>query len=643
MTKGTTGRRQFMKTAGTSAVALSAGLSSTQSHANPSQRPNVLWISCEDMSPTLGCYGDTFATSPTLDALARRSTLYRHAYATAPICAPSRSCLITGVYATTLGTQHLRSDVPIPDFIRPFPLFLREAGFFCSNNVKADYNFSPEGIWDDWSPRAHWRNRGDGRPFFSVFNIMTTHASRPNMEEELHQETFGERLKQIPPHDPDSVPLPPYYPDTPETRRLWARYYDHVQLMDQEVQTLLDQLEEDGLADNTIVFFFSDHGHGMPRGKRWLYDSGLQVPLIVHVPERFQHLCSTEPGDASDELVSFVDYAPTVLHLCGVDTPEYMQGISFLGNTPSPRRRYITGCTSRADEMWELGRAVRDHRYKYIRYYLPHLPYIQPSFAPDQHATIKELRRVFAEEKTPADGRTLWGERKPIEELYDTETDPHELNNLVNDPAMADVLERLRRVHHRWTLETRDLDFLPEAEYHIRSEGSSPYEMALDPDRYDIETVFEAAKRVGKPDAIPQALAGLDHDDNGVRYWSLMAIRASESDHETSIPEVTRHRLLDDPSPSVAILAAEVFCLADLCQPAMNTLRHYLNDERDTVVLQAARSIQTLGEHARPLAVDIAAGITRYAGTQGMGNKYRDMNYAMFISWALEASREAIR
>ena len=279
-------------------------------HAHAKDKPNILWITAEDMSATLGCYGDEYANTPNIDKLATESVRYTHAFATAPVCSPSRSCLITGCYATSLGTQQMRSAFPIPESMTGFPSILREQlGYYTSNNVKTDYNTANwekiiAGSWNESSAEAHWRNRSEAekkQPFFSVFNLMTSHQSRSMVwPYEQFQSDVQSRLSAEDKHDPDTAPLPPYYVDTPIVRREWARLYDCVTAMDQEVGKILEQLETDGLADDTIVFFYSDHGSGMPRHKRALLDSGMHVPLLIRFPEKYQHLAPSKPGTTSD-------------------------------------------------------------------------------------------------------------------------------------------------------------------------------------------------------------------------------------------------------------------------------------------------------------------------------------------------------
>ncbi|MCP4172092.1 MAG: sulfatase, partial [Fuerstiella sp.] len=312
--------------------------------------PNILWITAEDMSPALGCYGDSYATTPNIDQLATESVRYTHSFATAPVCSPVRSCLITGCYATSLGTHNMRSAFPLPPSIRGFPALLKDAGYFTSNNVKTDYNTSDSArlideSWDESSDTAHWRSRRDKTaPFFSVFNLMTSHQSRTMVwPYEKFQADVQSHISSVDVHDPATVPLPPYYPDTPIIRRDWARFHDCVTAMDQQVGEILQQLTDDGLADDTIVLFFSDHGSGMPRHKRALFDTGMHVPLLIRFPQKYRHLAPAGAGSVTDRMVSFVDFPPTVLNLCGLSIPGHMQGEAFLGDNVPAEREFALG------------------------------------------------------------------------------------------------------------------------------------------------------------------------------------------------------------------------------------------------------------------------------------------------------------
>lgn len=633
-------RRDFLKAAGfyASSLALGGCAKDWRRQVAPvsKEKPNILWITCEDISPFLGCYGDTYAITPNLDKLAREGIMYTQAFATGPVCAPSRSCLITGVYATSLGTQHLRSEVKLPEKIKCFPPYLRAAGYYCSNNYKKDYNFVDVGVWDESSREAHWRKRKFGQSFFSVFNFVSTHQGQINGSDEEFLANYGSKLTPEERHDPAKVPLPPHYPDTPFVRKIWARYYDLITFMDKQVGDLLGQLEADSLADNTIVFFFSDHGMGIPRYKRTLYDTGLHVPLIIRFPPRFQHLAPNRPGGKTSRLVSFVDFAPTVLSLAGLPIPNYMQGQGFLGPTQRKPRRYIFAASSRVDEAYECSRCVRDKRYKYIRHYMPHLPYIQPSDYCDKAEIMQELKRAVAQEQLSPAQKQLWAPTKPVEELYDTFVDPHEMNNLVDSPSRRKVLRELQTVLHGWMLQIRDVGLLPEAEMHIRAEGSSPYEIARDPGKYSQRRTLAAADLVGRgPGHIPRLIRLLDDSDSAVRYWAVIGLTALGAEAK-SAADVLKTRL-EDTSPNVRFAAAGALCKLGFCDDALQVLAEGLEDEREETVLHAAREIELIGDKARPIIPQIEQAQARCKRPDGT---YKNENHAAFIDWALKYALE---
>jgi arylsulfatase A-like enzyme len=605
------------------------------------EQPNVLWITAEDMSPTLGCWGDSYATTPHIDALANDSVKYTRAFATAPVCSPARSCLITGCYATTLGTQRLRSEFPIPDYMRGFPALLRELGYYCTNNVKTDYNTANasaiiQASWDESSPQAHWRNRGEKQPFFAVFNHMTSHQSRTMvMPRAQFERDVQSRLEPNQIHDPDQAPLPPYYPDTRQMRESWARYYDCVTVMDQEVGALLGQLEEDGLADDTIVFFYSDHGSGMPRHKRALLDSGMHVPLLVRFPAKYQHLAPAAPGAEIDRLVSFVDFAPAMLNLCGIAIPEYMQGRPFLGPQSEERREFVYGARDRVDEAFDLARSVRSERYLYIRNFMPHLSYHQPSFYPDQGVIRAEITRYaqqHAAHLTPAQAHYV-SDSRPREELYDVVADPWNQKNLADSPEHQATLREMRTALRTWLLTTRDAGFLPEEEVWPRLAGQTPFELRQSPSKYPLKELLAAASRVGGPASQLRAMVlGMSSEEPGVRYWSAMAIGSLKDRADSAKSALVD--ALDDPSAAVRIEAA--YALARIGDPerGLPVLVQLLNDESVDVVLHAARAIELLGPLAREAAPPMRQARQR---AEGAGT------IEMFIRFAADAFLQRLR
>ncbi len=474
-----TSRRNFCKAVGGATLSTVLPIPTSTRKTNL-DRPNILWLVSEDNGPFLGCYGDGYADTPNLDGLAEESMVYDNAFANAPVCAPARSTLITGMYACSLGTHHMRSNNSIPSEFKFFTQYLREAGYYCSNRAKEDYNTrKPDGAWDDSSRQATWRNRDPSQPFFSVVNFGVSHESS------LHESTTTH-------HDPALVDLPPYHPDTPELRHDWAQYYDRITELDRQIGEALAELEAEGLADDTIVFYYSDHAGVLPRSKRFLYDSGTHIPLMVRFPEKYRHLAPGEPGSRSDRLVSHVDFAPTVLSLAGVPVPEHMQGRAFLGAQDAAPNDYVYLFRGRMDERYDLMRGVRDGRFKYIRNYMPHriygqhLEYLWRMPATQSWDRLHKAGQLHGAER-------YFFEEKPTEELYDTLADPHEVSNLAGQAQYEEVLLRMRRAERNWVMDIRDAGFLPEAEMMARSNSSTPYEMAHDVQTYDLAAYLEAA------------------------------------------------------------------------------------------------------------------------------------------------------
>jgi len=440
------------------AYAAIAALALTHTAA-AADRPNILWISCEDISANLGCYGDPHAVTPNLDALAGEGAKFTRAFTQSPVCAVVRSGIITGVYPVSIGSQHMRSRIVAPPHIRCFTEYLRTAGYFCTNKSKTDYQFDPPfTAWDrQGNQHKDWTERAKGQPFFSVINLTCCHESQIRHGEKRHQQV----LAKLPPemhHDPDKVAstLPKYLPDTPAARKNWAWYHDNISEMDRQAGQILKRLEADGLKDNTIVVFWSDHGMGMPRGKRWLYDSGTHVPVIVRWPSHIK------PGSVREDLVTTVDFPATMLALAGLEVPDYMHGRVFLGKNTEPEPPYLFYHRDRMDEGIDFIRSVRDHRYRYIRNFEPEKPYAQGIDYMDEMPAMRDWRRLHAEGKLAGGQKNWFAKPKPIEELYDTEADPHEMNNLANDPAQKARLDQFRTALSDWQVAVRDTGLIPE-------------------------------------------------------------------------------------------------------------------------------------------------------------------------------------
>ncbi|HOW71234.1 MAG TPA: sulfatase-like hydrolase/transferase [Phycisphaerae bacterium] len=569
-----------------------------------SPRPNILWITSEDNGPHLGCYGDAYATTPTLDGLAAKGCVYLNVWSSAPVCAPARTAIITGVYPPSLGAEHMRSLVPMPAPMRMFPQLLREAGYYCTNNSKEDYNLEKPGkVWDMSSAKAHWRNRRIGQPFFAVFNLGVTHESQ--IRKRPHQWK----------HDVARVRVPVYHPDTPEVRQDWAQYYDQLSEMDSIASQHLRELEEAGVADDTIVFYYGDNGPGMPRGKRSPCDSGLHVPLIVYLPPKWRNLAATDyaSGGRSQRLIRFEDLAPTALSLAGIQPPGWMQGRTFLGPCEMPSPEYITGFRGRMDERYDLVRSIRNQRYVYVRNYMPHLPAGQHVAYMFETPTTRVWKQLFDQGKL-APPKTRFWEPKAPEELYDLKEDPDEVQNLADSPAHQDMLRHMRTVLRQRLLKDRDLGFLPEGEIHRRSQGSTPYDVGRDEGEYPMARILAMAEQASSLEtssetALTSAL--LEDADSAVRYWAAMGIlMRGRTSVEAAEPAL--RQALKDPSPHVQIVAAEALArfgtAADL--PVMLGL---LIDRADVsrngiyVSLPALNAIDALGGRAAGFRSAIAA------------------------------------
>ncbi|MBN1417308.1 MAG: sulfatase [Planctomycetes bacterium] len=630
------GRRTFLRRAGAASAAVFAAAPGGAGRGSEGpDRPNILWITAEDINPQLGCYGDPYARTPNLDRLAAEGVRYTNAFATAPVCSPARSCLITGIYATSLGTQNLRSRFPIPSFLRGFPTFLREAGYYTTNNVKTDYNTSAEpeiiaASWDESSAKAHWRGRKPGQPFFAVFNDMVSHQSRASVfPYEKFLEDVQSKLAPEERHDPAKAPVPPYYPDTPTVRRTIARYYDCITAMDENAGDLLRELEADGLADDTIVLFYGDNGAGLPRHKRLVLDSGLRVPLIIRFPEKYRHLAPAAPGEATDRLVSFVDFPPAMLSLLGIRVPSYMQGEPFLGPAAAGRapRTHIYGARDRVDEAYDLARSIRDGRYLYARNFMPHLSYNQPEFYSDQSEIRPEITRLAAEGKLSGAALDYASPTRAIEELYDTAADPYQVRNLAGSPAHAAVLERMRAALRAWILWTRDLGFLPEADMAARSAGTTPYAMGKDDKAYPIERITAAADLVGRGSASrPEQVRLLGDPDPAVRYWAAVGLHALGSDAAPAAEALAR--ALGDPAPVVRVEAAAALCGIGRAAEGLPILEKTLLGDDRRVALRAARALELLGPIARPALPAMRKAFEGVRGAPG--------DEAMFLRFALE-------
>ena len=527
------------------------------------ERPNILWIVSEDNNPYVGAYGDRLAHTPTIDGLAKKGLLFRHVYSNAPVCAPSRFGILTGVYPESCApANQMRAVAKLPKDFRTYPELMRGAGYFCTNNAKTDYNcdVDPDAIWDGQGKAAHWRSRSDRtQPFMAVFNYETTHESR------LFKPTPGRVT-------PDMVTLPPFLPDTPGIRQDFASYYNLMEKMDGQLAERLAELEADGLADDTIIFHYSDNGGVLPRSKRYCYEEGLRCEMVVYVPPKWRHLMPAAPGSEIKTPVSFIDLAPTVLSLAGVTPPPQMRGTPFLGARARPQA-VAFGMRNRMDERIDFQRTVTDGRWRYIRNYMPHRPW-------GQHQAFEWLAKGYQEwEQAHLDGtlnavQDRFFQTKPFEELYDLSADPHEVNDLARDPRHASTLARFSGMVDAQMIAINDNGFLPET---MAGEGWGP---SQDAKLYPLRDVMALARLAagGGVDALPVLEQALSSPVEVIRYWAAMGL-VIQAEAARPMQKMMLERLAAETSPHVRIQLGEALArqgetgqsvpaLIALCDPA---------------------------------------------------------------------------
>jgi N-sulfoglucosamine sulfohydrolase len=550
------------------------------------ERPNVVWIVSEDNSPRLGCYGEPLARTPVLDGLAKQGVRYTNARSAAPVCAPSRCSIITGRFATALGTQNMRSRWMIPDDVRFFPEHLREHGYYCTNNAKTDYNIGNDRIkqaWDESSRDAHWKNRPAGKPFFAVFNTELTHESSLHKRDPLVT-------------DPAAVRLPAYLPDLPAVRQDLAQYHDRIARMDAFVGGKLAELEAAGLLDSTIVVYYSDHGGAIPRGKRFLYDSGTRVPLIIRVPERFKDLAPQAVGTVCPEQVSLIDLGPTVLSWCGVTVPPGLHGRAIAGRARSPAPSFGFAFRDRMDERYDSSRAVYDGRFIYIRNYHPLVPNGQYLDYQWRAASMKAWADAFAA-GTLTHAQAQFFQPKPAEELFDGTTDPDNVVNLVADPAFAGDLTRLRAALHDRLLAIRDTGFLPESHLHQLQGEQTAQTFAADEGRYPLARLLPLIDRMQVLKDGGSMDAALSDPSPVVRWW------AASSAALLPAQPAGLAALLKDDDPAVQVAASESLLRRGPDAAAVSTLSAILASKAAWPVrLAAANTVARLNDRTPFLA-----------------------------------------
>ena len=575
-------------------------------------KPNILWLTCEDNNVNwVGCYGNPHADTPNIDKLAREGHQYMHCYANAPVCAPSRSTWITGIHAISMGTHPMRSRYPIPhDKIKYYPDLLKAAGYYVGNARKTDYNIGgrPDGeCWD--TAKVDWATLKKNQPFFMVINNTKSHESR----------AFGDVTKTT--HDPKNVRLAKYHPDIPTIRQNYAHYHDQMKKMDADIGLALAELEKNGLAEDTIVVHNSDHGGVIARSKRFLFNSGTHCPLIIRIPEKFKYLRPGKVGEKVESMVSFIDMTKTWLHICGAETPDYLQGKIFLGPESEPRRYHVSFRT-RMDERCDNVRAIRDGKFLYIRNYMPYAPWGQHlNYLWNMKATLAWEEHHKAGKTDEITGR-FFG-TKPMEELYDTSTDPDNVNNLIDNPEYNTDKRRLSNALDQWQLEHFDSGLIPESEMTRRSEeaGKTIFEVVRDKSLYDVEAIQSASAKALQQDAknLPDFYKDLNNEDSAIRYWAINGCFHLQNEADLDMPKI--RAAMNDDCHHVAIVAAWIVYRSGDKAAAQKRWNELLS-ESSYASLKIFNIIDWIGEGTEPYAEAMAACEYSHGGYVGRMKEY---------------------
>lgn len=569
-----------------SAMMLLPFLSTSQT----SDKPNILWLTSEDNSASwIGCYGNPYAETPHIDQLAKDGFQYMNAFANAPVCSPSRSTWISGVYAISMGTHPMRSRYKIPhDIIKYYPDFLNEQGYFTANYKKTDYNIAgrpDDACWDS-SEKEDWQKLKNNQPFFQVINYGSTHESR----------AFGdvENTK----HDPDKTILAKYHPDVPKMRKNYAKYYDAIKKMDSEIGKALENLEKAGLADNTIVVYVSDHGGVLPRSKRFLFANSLHCPLVIRIPEKFKNLWPAENiGSQIERQVSFVDMPKTWISLAGATPPDYMHGKIFLGPNAEPAPDYTFSFRGRMDERIDNARALINDKYLYIRNYMPYAPWIQ------RMTYLWNMEASLAWEKEINEGRANADQSRPFlpkestEELYDIKKDPDCVNNLIDDPSVATEVLKMRNALRNRQLEVYDAALIPETEMVRLAEANKTtmYEMARNPEIYNVHEILDAADLALAKDKsnLPQLREMIESEDLALRYWGTIGCFLL-NDKEGGLMAI------DDESDEIKAMAAWLLVNAGEKKKGIDALKDMI-ENRTYAMVMVLNVVDWIGDEAKSL------------------------------------------
>jgi len=543
------------------------GLAALAGNTLAADKPNFVWILSEDNSiHYLNHFFEGGAETPNIETMAAEGLTFNNAFSNAPVCSVARTTLITGCYAPRIGTQFHRKSVTaaMPEGLRMFPAYLRDAGYYTTNNAKTDYNAKASGgVWNESSNKAHWRNRKEGQPFFHKVTYATSHEGQLHFSENKMKSTKTQT-------DPASVTLAPYHPDTPTFRYTYATYHDKIKAIDVQVGKVIDQLRKDGLLENTFVFYFGDHGGVLPRGKGYAYESGLHVPLVVRIPDKWQSLVDVKRGARTDGFVSFIDFGPTLLNLAGLTVPEQMDGHPFLGKGISSAelaaRDEVFGYADRFDEKYDLVRTLRVGDFEYVRNYQPfNFDGMQNDYR-YQMAAYREWRKLFKAGKLNAT-QSQFFQTRPAEMLFNIAKDPHEVNDLSGDSEHKETLLKLRSRLSEIVKSMPDLSFYPEP---FLAKNAIPTNAVAFGQKHkdEIASLVDLADlQLGSFEAAKEKLrAALKSDDATTRYWACI-VASTFGKNATPLTEVIANVAKSDKDPLVRTRAAEFLGLTKAGDP----------------------------------------------------------------------------
>ena len=559
------------------------------------EHPNIVWLTTEDNSTHhLKLYNENGAAMPAIEKLAAEGVVFDNAFSNAPVCSVARSTLITGCYAPRIFTQYHRRTVhvPLPPDIMPMPYYLKKAGYYTTNNSKQDYNFIlPEGVWDESSKKATYKNRQPGQPFFHVQNHTVTHEGNLHFSQKAIDETPDEDLEHI--------KVFPYHPDTKTFRFSYHHFHNRHQLADQLMGDFLADLEAEGLKEDTIIFYYGDHGGVLPRSKGYAYESGLQIPLVVYIPEKWQHLIPYERGSRSGTFVEFIDLAPTVLSLAGINPPEGMDGTPVMGKkvekSQIEKKNTAFGYADRFDEKYDLVRTLRIGKYKYVRNYQPFNMDALFNFYRYKMLAYREWMKLYREGKLD-DIQSQFFEAKSPEALYNLEEDPHEVNDLSGSKEHQEILSQMREQLHDRLIGMPDLSFYPEP-YLLENALDNPTAFGQKNKAEISELIAVADLNLEPFDEVEGKIKMALEDKNPwKRYWGLIVCSSFGAEAKGLVSQIQKLLQTDDEN-LVRMRAAEYLMLNEISFDS-NIIKSLMeNAKSETEANLMLNSLSLIKEH----------------------------------------------